>query len=392
MGFFIQIFFISAFIILIKPVNDQKIIISDFQKNRGEYTVGVSMKDLVWHPYFRINLSNNFLWFSFISSSFLERIKNEDTISIPITEKISEPAIQEKGTFGLFGRKIEVNNYIFYIVPKKINYIKESLGLGLVFENENYSFIHGLKREGLIDHLSFGFHLSIYNGTGEFYLGGIPNNITSKMTKGSCKADIATKLWGCYLTSINIENSKKNGKIIFKEKYGIFLTHYPYIRIPESAYQEIVTKYFSEFLKNSICTMTNNILSCNMKNTIMKSIIYFDFKGFSLSFNIMTLFETGCTMCEFFIRGKKDNFKEDLDYDLIFGTSFLKPFASQFDYETQEVIFYGKNSIHFYKSYPKQLLLGFQIVQSGLLALASAFLLTIKYQIKSFLSKKNESL
>lgn len=183
-------------IILFMISNSQtKIITQDIEMIRGEYYLGIEIstnKILPFKIYLNLNLSKGSTWLTYytfsennanilnILSTANMTLSNLSTISVQISES----------NFTFFNNNWS-SIFKFYLSKQRFINIKDYLGMGFNVEDSNISFIHQMKKNGLIDHLCFGFNMS-YNRNairGKVFIGGINEDETKNLIKKSCKID-----------------------------------------------------------------------------------------------------------------------------------------------------------------------------------------------------------
>ena len=258
---------------------------------------------------------------------------------------------------------ISLNHFGFVLVDEFEYDFKDfpqgKLGLGFKQEHgEDFNFIGKLKKNNLIDREIF----SIDGESKELIIGEIPSKFqnrlytTCSVSETNDLDDEYRQAWACELTHIlfNVEKKKKN-KIdldyAFEANARItFDSAYPYISIPK--------RHLNTFKKNFMDNHFNNTYKvkkdgeatyfvCTDESLVSQASIAFVMEGYAYVIPSDKLFiENDDGEYEMLIRFYKEN-----DNIFSFGGPFANFFTIVYDYENQEVGFFGGDRIEMTKEW-----------------------------------------
>ena len=217
------------------------------------------------------------------------------------------------------------------------SYGRLSFGMQYKINNELFSLVHQLKKNNIIDYLSYSFSPKENNDTsGKLYFGSLPDRVKDKKYKGGCNVDRNQTKWACELKRIKI------GDCIYdnKEKMN-FQSRERSTIVPSSFYNEIRDLYLKDFFDREECreiftleTFQFFVCNCSVLNYLP-----------SIEFTIDNyIFKTNL---KYFINRNKEycfiDFQTNLEHNnnWVFGTNFLNLFVSTFDYEKHYITFYS---------------------------------------------------
>lgn len=236
-----------------------------------------------------------------------------------------------------FNKEIETPDNFFYYIYDSLFVASNlfSFGLGLNFDNKNYSIVHTLKDQGYIDYLSYTIiHPRLENSYwGNVIFGDYYNKTFSRHQSGECQPNINLKEWNCELKRIKIKNLvyEVPSSITFdssKENIYVPKTFYNYLGV-------VLEKYFEK----NICSKHNNqvMLSYGCLIEIRKdpSIVEFQIGDFIYSIPFSDFFTSSIYSTSLF----EMHFGKEEEW--IIGSNFLRHFDLKFDYEKKKIYFYS---------------------------------------------------
>ena len=261
---------------------------------------------------------------------------------------------------------ITINDFWFVVVGNSRGYDSRVGGIGLsfIFSYEEYSLIHHLKKNNLINYLSYGFippqliinnnlndsNTSFINKEGFIFFGGLPKNYIINKYRYNCKITGKYNFWSCDLPYILFGEityySNPNNTLFFENNnYAYFNGAERRILAPEDFMLFLKHNYFKNEIINGTCKYylygMNYVFECLCNIINIFPNISFIFDNYQYKFTSDELFDYyGGGNCLFVIQGnhlRKNNF--------VFGTPFLNKFISNFDYETKYITFYSENKI-----------------------------------------------
>ena len=252
---------------------------------------------------------------------------------------------------------ISLDDFWFVVIGNSRGYDSRVGGIGLSFKfaDEKYSLLHHLKTNNIINQLNYGYipPSLINNNTekeGLFFMGGVPKMHILNKYRYNCKVTEKYNFWSCELPYIifgNITHNKNSNNTLFYENknYAYFNGAERRILAPEDFMSFLKHNYFRENIINETCKYylygMNHVFECICYINDSFPDINFIFDNYLYKFTSEELFQNyGGGNCLFLIQEnhlRKNNF--------IFGTTFLKKFISNFDYETKYITFYSDKKI-----------------------------------------------
>ena len=195
---------------------------------------------------FIINMGLNYTWreitFNPVKTENVE-IKHNFTIgSIKVYGEVSNC------DFKFLPADISIPNFTFYYSYANEKTSSASIGFASHFDKEDFSVVHQLKKNNMIDRASFGFG-EIIDNRGRLFFGGIPIKHIQNKEKGSCTISQGYMTWGCSLLQVSTD------KYIYdnKDGYAYFDSNIKRIIAPNEFMKEMETKVFNKYLKEGIC-------------------------------------------------------------------------------------------------------------------------------------------
>jgi len=233
--------------------------------------------------------------------------------------------------------------------------------LGLGYKQEHgvdFNFIGKLKQNKLIDKEVF----SIDSESKELIIGDLPTKYknqlytTCAVSETNDLDDEYRQAWSCELTHIffNIDKRKKNKKNLdyaFEAHARVtFDSAYPYISIPKRHLRDFKQNFMNTYFNNSYIEKKDGDATyfvCTDESLILNANIAFIMEGYAYIIPSDKLFqENDDGQYEMLIRFYKEN-----DNIFSFGEPFLNFFTLVYDYEEQEVGFYGGDRIEMTKEW-----------------------------------------
>ena len=258
---------------------------------------------------------------------------------------------------------ISLNHFGFVLVNEFEYNFKDfpqgKLGLGYKQEHGiDFNFIGKLKKNKLIEREVF----SINHDTKELVIGELPtlfkNQLytTCSVTETNDLDDEYRQAWACELTHIffNIDKKKKNKKNLdyaFEANARVtFDSAYPYISIPKRHLKDFKENFMSPYFNTTYKEKRDNDATYFVvtdESLVYNSNIAFIMEGYAYVIPGERLFEKNVDgEFELLIRFFKEN-----DNIFSFGEPFLNFFTLVYDYEEQEVGFYGGDRIEMTKEW-----------------------------------------
>lgn len=257
---------------------------------------------------------------------------------------------------------ISLNHFGFVLVDEFEYDFKDfpqgKLGLGYKQEHGvDFNFIGKLKQNNIIDREVF----SINSDSKELVIGEFPSQFknqlytTCSITETNDLDDEYRQAWSCELTHIlfnfDRKQKKKNLDYAFETNARVtFDSAYPYISIPKRHLNNFKKYYMNEFFNNTYKEKKDGDATyfvCTDEELVNQASISFVMEGYAYVIPSDKLFiENDDGEYEMLIRFYKEN-----DNIFSFGEPFLNFFTLVYDYEEQEVGFYGGDRIEMTKEW-----------------------------------------
>ena len=269
-------------------------------------------------------------------------------------------------------QNLTIKDFPVYFIPRmKFNNFYEygCFGFASYFNDDNFSILHQLKRQSLINNLSFGFDIKNYNdkSLSYFYLGGIPNDrLILYPNKANIKILPNTHEWRVSLPKIQIMYGNKIIGEYSNTHNNYFNTYHNKILVPDDFLLFLFENAFKEYFANNTCSFHNNSQNQYIECDYFKVGNYFPVISFNIGkylfkLNKKDLFE-----------GNMFNIQRNYIDDgrgFLIGSCFIGKYITLFDMEKREITFYYKNSsiyvdieIESFEKYKKLVLVFLEIV------------------------------
>ena len=257
---------------------------------------------------------------------------------------------------------IALNHFGFVLVDEFEYNFKDfpqgKLGLGLKQEHgDDFNFVRKLKLNKLIDREVF----SINAETKELIIGELPTQFknqlytTCSVSETNDLDDEYRQAWSCELTHIifNLEKKKKEKNLDFAFEANARVTFdsaYPYISIPKRHLNDFKNLYMNQFFNNTYKEKRDGdstYFVVTDESLVLQSSIAFVMEGYAYVIPSDKLFvQNDDGEYEMLIRFYKEN-----DNIFSFGGPFVNFFTIVYDYEEQEVGFYGGDRVEMTKEW-----------------------------------------
>lgn len=338
--YLLQLFLILYLINYIASTND-KIIECVYHESTREYNLEIFLDSSdVYAFYEPINQKLQYTW----TSSKVSIQKFQDKIVGHQMKTINNNELNATE----YRKVIELNkeddallNFNFFHINTLDTKIEETGGFGFAFKfnNYKYSLVHQLKKENMIDHLSYAI-LPKKTNKGNFYFGGIPNELTKDVDVTKCKVNPDYITWGCNMTNVVFGDLKATDINTLPNYVNI---HYAYFqsgikntRVPGDFLDFLAKTVLFSLIESKKCLYETEII-CAVNS--IKSIPLFNyvFEGrLALVFDWNYLFECSNQYCTFTLE------KNEESDEWVFGTGFFGKYGMLFDYEDESISFYTK--------------------------------------------------
>ena len=332
--------YVILLILLFFYINSNKVVEQEYI-NRG---IPVAAFGFNKGTYAGVNYLNTYYNISRMPYSFYgeESINQEKVID-------SQVKIPEYYMCVHYKDDVNVNTYdisvtLHFYLTKFYARFQTYLGLGLAFKfnNEQYSYVHQLYNEKLINYRAFAFIPDKDIEKGKIVYG--KENNDNYPYSGYCNVEDSHFTWGCNLTRIIYDNKEYSINL-----YAMFVSISPVFfesKIIVNFMKDILLK---DKFEDSTCVLLsnsflNNRIQC--KAMFMEDInknITFVFGDLKISFNINLLFNRMTdNLYSIFYYKDEPTHKIDTDNNIIIGFPFITLFNTTiFDYEQKRIIFYS---------------------------------------------------
>lgn len=315
-----------------------------------------------------IDLTSQYTWINAIDSSNpLDETDNKLSESRVIYNYNEFKAKQVQDIFGFKNYEGLLKQFDYFFITQNILSKGESLlpqangviGLAYSFPDEKYSLIHSLKKEGIIDHMSFSIAKS-----NQIALGGVPSEISVNNYQSTCEvingnsnltsaaiheySNINEGHWRCSLSKVIIKNNTKTWTYRTKNDNTVsFIIDKDKNYAPKSFMSFIKDNFYSEELRSKYFRIYNiegiEQLSSPDDGTARHGNLTFVIGKYQYTIDLFYFWECYDIACDFTI------YENPFGDFWILGALFLNQFIMEFDYELKKVVFYSKKEIELYE-------------------------------------------
>ena len=238
------------------------------------------------------------------------------------------------------------------------DYPQGKLGLGYKQEHgEDFNFIGKLKKNKLIEKEVF----SINSDSKELIIGELPSQFKNQLYTTCSQSetndldDDYRQAWTCELTHLffNIDKKQKKKNLDLAFEVGARVTFdsaYPYISIPKRHINDFKIHFMNPHFNNTYKEKREDDTTyfvCTDESLVKQASISFIMEGYAYVIPSEKLFvENDDGEYEMLVRFYKEN-----DNIFSFGSPFVDFFTIVYDYEDQEIGFYGGERIELTKEW-----------------------------------------
>ena len=291
-----------------------------------------------------------------------------------------------------------IRNFTFDVLRSTIVYQFGVISFGHSFLNESqeFSILHTMKEQNLINKTNFAIKLDMDNQEGTLYYGGFPK--TDNLVVQSCDVDKSTpgryhEYWSCFLDKVAIVDDTAEKKItkpyFYNKKYSHFSSSDNFF-VPDEFLEYLIKNLFKEEIKKGLCELTRlKEIMCNtsVKDRTKDLVFFFNDVGYIVKNKYLWT-----------VKGEKAIYKICGGYKVFSGVKneweignlFLSGVAAEFSYEDDKVYFYSEDSVIVIDNRMKKCLLLCQIL-SFILA-AGTILVAVIYGKEKINKKINNKL
>ena len=325
----------------------------------GSEATLISIGSMTYLIYTNIDLSLNFTWISPYLANGFQSDKTVGTQIITLFGNEYKASICEEEMRmenNLNKSKIIMKNFRYYYLKNEIKSERDSIGLGRLFTNTQYSFTHQMFLNHYIDKLSFSFILNEYDNNDKdhnyLFFGTPPLTFLDPQTTKSLKCNVKQELisWSCDLNKVEFPNTKIKPYVIANQ-IGYFQTYKYKILAPRKFIDYLYKHMFYDYFLNNTCHF-NDDDNCNRKIICNKEYEN-NFNGIQFCFGE----ESTCLLLpqdklfSFYFRDHvafviEENFiDKETETKWLFGKYFMPLFNTTFSYEDNTITFYSNDNI-----------------------------------------------
>ena len=297
----------------------------------GSYSLQVGFEPTLMSFYFiPINLQSIY--------SFMPTLPRECDGSKKITTKelLMGNSVSRNDVYHLAMYSSNVQFECDLLIPQNLvrDGIKKLLSFALRYEDDRYSILHLMKRNGKIKKLQFAFLPSKEIGIdGTMFFGGIPSSIKKKY-HSTCKVSQFASGWSCSFNGIKIKNTNKEFLLSKEDVY--FESEITRLQVPEVFMDFLKDNYLNEYISTEQCKYTGiNKFECVCTTIPKLQDLIFIIDNVMFDIPINKMFENYGSSCTLGIEINPDNTKWS------FGNTFLNNYLSLFDIENESITFYS---------------------------------------------------
>lgn len=343
--YIIQFIYLSFFL----PIKSQ-ILSSNILVQRGKDSLLVSLGNTTYKMYTDIELVANRTWYS---KRMISRAEAYESRYVGHTQ-IEIEDVMYKGD--ILQQDFRIDSKDNSDIRVKINYVyidhdflnsMDSFSFAYQIEEE-FSVVHQLYNKKYIAQRAFGFSL---NETGRdllLYYGGLPKEVTQNKKKFTCKVNKNYPTWGCNLNKVSFSDNRYPS-YDKKEQYVYFKKNELEIFAPEAYMNYVKETALKEYFNSGVCSYNEErqemkiVCKCTEINSFPDIYFTFDNNQILILDHSMIFKRYYRNYCSFIIQ--KNYFDKDSDNKWIIGNDYLLQFAELFDYDNNEISFYGNHYI-----------------------------------------------
>lgn len=339
--------------------NDDPLITIKYQKVQDEFFFPITLsKYEIDNLYIEISLSSNFTFLSSLALINKAIPLNDCNSTLLSINDIQYQSYLLSSDIVLKQRPSQiVHDFSFYYIKPALNTQYAWLGLSLGNTNPQFSLVHKMKQEHLINKLTFSFSptYSSYIGIGEIHFGGISPMMSVNKHKSYCDANNAYQQWNCKMKGIfigNITNATSQITSQLIKANNLFIeTNSKYFTVNQNFWSIINETFLNEYFINKICEYKPNYKKVKEIQCVCHKLI--NFPNFNFIFsngNCITLKQTDLfrqynNICILYI--KENNLLENTVFEI--GTPIMNSYHILFNYETSTITWYSHYPFLFFK-------------------------------------------
>lgn len=293
-----------------------------------------------------LNMNAEFIFISFISllKQDPEIKKQGEDMPMNINNQNVEARMVISNFYLNDHQRTKIKDIMWYYITDDSDLTDfDSFPLAYSCNNKEFSVIHSLYQNNLIEHQGFGILLDTVMENGTLFLGGFDKEIVSEqyeykyLTQIDVEKNYST--WGLKLNSISFGKKK-----YIINKYAYFQSNKEKIIVPQNYLDYLIENDLSPYFLNKTCNITQNALStsfiCSCDVIEYFPVITFTLNNIEFPFYPRDLFEMK-HKC-FFLFASKENLDSET---WIMGIPFMSKFFTFFDYEKDRITIYSKYPI-----------------------------------------------
>lgn len=331
--------FILSFIFLSIISCSPHIIPIEYSQISGAYNIEYKIGSPSQTKFFEINLN---IPFNFASNNLYR--KHQST-TVMIYESGEESIETQKGKYEHLSDNLIIQSINETITSKDFHFynfegyydIYDSISLANKHKDLNFSLVHNLYNNKLIDKLQFGMINTGYK-QGMLYLGGFPNNTIFNKNNFTCKINNSYSSWAFNINKVIVGNDQyDNDQIAYLQGND------RRILVPSKFFNFLKEKIFDSYVKNETCKFREilryHFYECKYEHTNYFPNISYTIDNFTFQIDYHLLYRVieydNNTFRQFLI--EENVFEPD---KWAFGIPFFTKFPVLFDYEKETLTFY----------------------------------------------------
>ena len=354
MSLFILLLSVSSFL-----AKDTKIISLLYEEDTGFYIIPISFGSSEEEFQIQVDTTTSETWIpSYKTTLKVKKYNISESVNGQRTNKTFEVEDEDGDVRGkacydsIKVGDIALDHFGFVLVDEFEypfnDYEQGKLGLGYKQEHgDDFNFLRKLKLNGIIDREVF----SINHDTKELILGGTPPQFENQLyttcpqVETNDLDDEYRQAWACELTHIAFNLDKKTKNFDLDQAFEVnaritFDSAYQYISIPKRHLVAFKNKFMNTYFNNSykeVRDEDSTYFIVTDEELINGASISFIIEGYAYILPSEKLFvKTEENEFELLVRFYKEN-----DNIFAFGDPFMEYFTVVYDYEENEIGFYG---------------------------------------------------